>query len=184
MVFDRISLIKIYDTLKIVQDNDGPVSNILMNKTSQYGTKTIPRFRTLADLKVFIEEKYPFQIWNPDCDCATENEGIYNILAFTVYIDDKKHAIFVNNMRASFESQKTEQLNAISVKKVHELFKVDGLLKDLFLNYVCFPYIQVPGDYTDPCDYIEIIKNIAYKTLINTYYRATKRLDFPKTKVK
>ena len=60
MVFDRISLIKIYDTLKIVEDNDSPVSNILLNRTSEYGTKTVPRFKTLADLKVFIEDKYPF----------------------------------------------------------------------------------------------------------------------------
>ena len=73
----------------------------------------------------------------------------------------------------------------LEVSSVLLIFAVSMLwLKDLFLNYVCFPYIQVPGDYTDPCDYIEIIKNIAYKTLINTYYRATKRLDFPKTKVK
>ena len=184
MVFDRISLIKIYDTLKIVEDNDGPVSNILLNRTSQYGTKTVPRFRVLADLKVLIEEKYPYQVWDPDCNCATENEGIYNVLAFTVYVDDKKHAIFVNNIRAGFESQKTEQLNAISVKKVHQLFTVDQFLKSLLSNYVCFPYIQDPGEYTNPCDYIEIIKNKAYETLINKYYRATKRLDFPKTKVK
>lgn len=184
MVFDRISLIKIYDTLKIVEDNDSPVSNILLNRTSEYGTKTVPRFKTLADLKVFIEDKYPFQIWDPNCDCATNNEGLYNILAFTVYFEDRKHALFVNNMRAVFESQKTKELNAISVKKVNELFSIDGLLKQLKASYVCFPYIQDPGDYTNPCEYIEIIKNIQYENLINTYYNATKRLDFPKTKIK
>jgi len=184
MVFDRISLIKIYDTLKIVEDNDSPVSNILLNRTSEYGTKTVPRFRTLADLKVFIEDNYPFQFLDPDCDCGTDNEGLYSILAFTVYFEEKKHALFVNNMRAEFESQKTKELNNISVKKVDELFKVDNILKQLKASYVCFPYIQNPSGYTNPCEYIEIIKNIQYETLINTYYRATKRLDFPKTKTK
>ena len=96
----------------------------------------------------------------------------------------KKHAIFVNNMRLEFESAKQLQLNAISVKKVNELFSTVTFLKQLKANYVCFPYIEEPGDYTDPCDYIEIIKNQAYETVINTYYRVTKRLDFPKTEIK
>lgn len=184
MIFDRISLIAIYDTLKIVQDNDGPVSEILLNKGTEYGTKTMPRFNTLADLKYFIEETYPFQIWNPECECGTSHEALYNILHFQVYLSGKKHAIFVNNMRLSFESAKELALNAISVKKVHELFKTNEYLKMLKAGYVCFPYIEAPGDYTDPCDYIEIIKNAMYETLINIEYRKTKRLDFPKTKIK
>jgi len=184
MIFDRISLIAIYDTLKIVQDNDGPVSNILMNRSSQYGTKTIPRFDNLDALKLFIEDSYPFQIWDPNCDCGTDNEGIYNILAFTVYLNNAKHAIFVNNLRAGFESQKESQLNRISVKKVHDLFQVDKFLKQLKTSYVCFPYIEAPGEYTNPCDYIEIIKNEAYQNVIDMYYNKTNRLDFSKRVIK
>ena len=184
MIFDRISLIAIYDTLKIVQDNDGPVSEILLNKGSAYGTKTVPRFKTLADLKVFIEDMYPYQIWDLECDCGTANEALYNVLHFTVYLSGKKHAIFVNNMRLSFESAKELALNAISVKKVHALFQINEYLKMLKAGYVCFPYIETPGDYTCPCDYIEIIKNELYETLVNVEYKKTRRLDFPRINVK
>ena len=184
MIFDRISLIAIYDTLKIVQDNDGPVSEILLNKGSEYGTKTVPRFKTLADLKVFIEDMYPYQIWDLECDCGTANEALYNVLHFTVYLSGKKHAIFVNNMRLSFESAKELALNAISVKKVNALFQINEYLKMLKAGYVCFPYIETPGDYTCPCDYIEIIKNELYETLVNVEYKKTRRLDFPRINVK
>lgn len=184
MVFDRISLIAIYDTLKIVDDNDGPVSDILLNRNTVYGTRTVPRFKTIADLKLFIEDKYPYQVWNPDCDCATSNECIYRILTFTVYVAGKRHAIFVNNIREGFESQKELHLNEISVKKVHKLFQANLQLELLKATYVCFPYIEHPGDYTNPCDYIEILKNKAYETLINIEYKKTKRLDFPKSESK
>ena len=183
MVFDRISLISIYDALKIVQDNDGPVSDILLNRAG-YSNKTIPRIATLADLIVFIEDKYPYQIFNAECDCVTFNESIYRILAFKVHVPGKKHAVFVNNIRAGFESQKEIQLNSISVKKIHKLFQVNKPLELLKANYVCFPYIEQPGNYISPCDYTEVITNKAYDTLINIEYRKTKRLDFPKSQLK
>ena len=34
MVFDRITLIEAYKTLKIVNENDGKVTDILFNKTA------------------------------------------------------------------------------------------------------------------------------------------------------
>ena len=61
MVFDRISLVKAYGALKIVELNDGAVKDILFNKTSYYGTKTIDRFDRLSDLAAFINENYPYQ---------------------------------------------------------------------------------------------------------------------------
>lgn len=181
MIFDRISLVSIYDTLKIVDDNDGPVSEILLNRTANYGTKTIKRFKNIAELKSFIEEMYPFSIWDPECTCGTCNEGIYHILAFKVYLTNEKHAIFVNNMRQDFESAKGTQLNGISVKKLSELFKLNNLLAQLKEDYTCFPYIRVPGEYTDPCDYIEIIKNKSYEDLILLYNSTTKKSYLPKT---
>ena len=51
MVFDRISLIAIYDVLQTVNDNDGVVSNILMNKSSINGTKSAPKIQSLQELK-------------------------------------------------------------------------------------------------------------------------------------
>ena len=58
MVFDRITLIEAYKTLKIVNENDGKVTDILFNKTAFYGTKTQPRFRDIHHLRNFIETEY------------------------------------------------------------------------------------------------------------------------------
>ena len=183
MVFDRISLIAIYDVLKIANENDGLVSNIIMNRTSLYGTKTAPKMNSIAELKSFIEENYPYVTWNPECECVTCNEGIYTLLGFTVNLKDQKHSIFVNNLRKSFESAKNSQLNDLTIKSCDTLFKSGSILEDLKSGYVCFPYINTLNtmSYMDPCEYVEIIKNDKYATLINSYYKLTKRRDFPKT---
>jgi len=200
MVFDRITLINIYDTLKLSQDNDGHVSNILLNRSSKYGTKTMPRFRDLEHLKEFINEKYPYIISN-ECGCLTKNEGIWNTLAFEVYskpVDLKsdlveennkrrdiklqpasKHATFVNNMRREQESQKKEFQNKIGVRKTDQAFKENTLLSKLFKGFVCLPYIEDAGNYINPCDYVETVKNDSYDTIISEYYKPTRRKDFP-----
>ena len=74
MVFDRISLIEAYKVLKTVNENDGPVSKILFNKTAFYGTKTQPRFDSVAELRTFIETNYAYNWHNEDCECATGDE--------------------------------------------------------------------------------------------------------------
>jgi hypothetical protein len=182
MVFDRISLIAIYDVLRIANENDGPVSNILMNRSSYYGTKTVRKLNSIAELKTFIEDNYPYINWNPECECATCNEGLYNLLSFTIHPRGERHAIFVNNLRESFESAKEARLNELTVNYCDNLFKNANILKSLKKTYVCFPYINsLDGlQYINPCDYIELIKNEAYNTVIERFYKATKRNDFPR----
>lgn len=200
MVFDRITLINAYDVLKLIQNNDGNVKNILLNRSSKYGTKTVPRFSDLEHLREFINEKYPYVVSN-SCSCPTKNEGMWNILAFEVYtrpedlekdlIDENnklrdlkiqptsKHATFVNNMRKSYESQKASHQNAMGIARTDQSFKDDNELRHLFETYVCFPYIEGQGNYIDPCLYIEIIKNESYNKIIDNYYKLTRRRDFP-----
>jgi hypothetical protein len=200
MVFDRISLIRAYDVLKLTQDNDGNVKNILLNKSSKYGTKTMPRFRDLEHLREFINTKYPYVLAN-ECSCATSNESIWNVLAFEIYsrpedlegdiVDENnkrrdikvqaasKHATFVNNIRRDYQSQKSNFQNNSDVKQTDTLFKKDIDLQRLFDNYVCFPYIENQGNYIDPCDYIEILKDVNYETIIEKHYKPTRRKDFP-----
>lgn len=182
MVLDRISLIAVYDVLKIINENDGIVSNIFMNRGTIYGTKTVPKFADLASLKSFIEENYPYLTWDPECECATCNEGVYTLLSFTVHLKGQRDAIFVNNLRKKFESAKTSFLNDLSVKASDNLFRMNDTLHDLKRSYVCFPYINTTNgmSYTNPCEYIEIIRNGHYATLIDTYYKRTKRPDFPR----
>lgn len=179
MVFDRISLIAIYDLLKTINENDGVVSNILMNRSSLYGTKTAPKIQNVAELRSFINENYPYITWNSDCQCPTCNEGVFHLLAFTVHLKDSKHAIFVNNIRNKFESAKETQLNELSVKACNSLFLFDNMISDLKRTHVCFPYMAQQDLYVDPCQYIEIIANDAYHKAIDLYYLRTKRPDFP-----
>lgn len=44
MVFDRISLIEAYKVLKMVNENDGKVTEILFHKSAFYGTKNTAAF--------------------------------------------------------------------------------------------------------------------------------------------
>lgn len=200
MVFDRITLINAYNTLKLSQDNDGDVRNILFNKTSKYGTKTVPRFKNLNDLKDFINNKYPYVISN-ECVCITKNENIWTLLAFEVYSRPEdlnkdiikesnkrrnikvqpvsKHATFVNNMRQGYESQKVRFQNSLGIKKTNATFSKDIDLLHLFNNYLCLPYIKNQEQYVDPCGYVEIIKNDSYIDLVNNYYKLTRTREFP-----
>jgi hypothetical protein len=179
MVFDRISLIAIYDLLKTINENDGVVSNILMNRSSIYGTKTAPKIQSIQELKLFINENYPYVTWNPDCQCPTCNESVFHLLSFTVHLNNSKHAVFVNKIRNKFESAKEAQLNELSVKACNNLFLFDNVISDLKGAYVCFPYMAQLDLYVDPCDYVEMITNDAYYKVINQYYVKTKRPDFP-----
>lgn len=183
MIFDRISLVGAYKALKYVNDNDGRVADILFNKHAFYGTKTHQRFKSLADLKAFISLEFGYSHFDPNCDCGTGIENIWNLLSFSVFIKDintqqeSKYAIFVNNIRQDFESGKTHFLNPLSVKKITEVFNGNERLSFLKENYVCESYIQAQGNYVDPCDYIEIVSNDFYTELITRHYYQTQNYD-------
>ena len=181
MVFDRLTLLGIYDTLQTVDDNDNIVSSILLHRISKFGTKTLPRFNSPKELRDWINSEYPFVSKGDDyCGCLTCKEGFFELLSFKVK-DQEDTSMFVNNLRREFESAKGSRLNGLSVKALKALFKESVYLKGLFEAYVCFPYIQDPELYTDPCEYIEIIKNIQYTNLIEIYMQKGRRADLPKS---
>ena len=163
MVADRISLTYIKNALETVEENNGKVDSILLNRTSNYGTKTVPRFNTTLELKKFIEELYKYSIPS-NCSCHTKNEGIYTLLNFS--FKKGENVIFMNNLETGFQSSKIDQINKITLKKLNEMNLLNGRLKELFLNYTCFPYIEF--GYIE-CDYIEIIKNEDYLEMIDLY---------------
>ena len=163
MVADRISLTYIKNALETVEENNGKVDSILLNRTSNYGTKTVPRFNTTLELKKFIEELYKYSIPS-NCSCHTKNEGIYTLLSFS--FKKGENVIFMNNLETGFQSSKIDQINKITLKKLNEMNLLNGRLKELFLNYTCFPYIEF--GYIE-CDYIEIIKNEDYLEMIDLY---------------
>lgn len=178
MIFDRISLVKSYAALKIVELNDGAVKDILFNKTAYYGTKTIERFKTLQDLAAFINENYPYQYFDPKCQCAvTGNDAIWTPLSFNLTLKDNRYATFVNNMRTEFESAQEAKLNSTSVKACASIFANNAELKRLKGNYSCFEYVVNQNQYVAPCEYIELITNEAYRRLVSELYPLSKNRD-------
>ncbi len=178
MIFDRISLVKSYAALKIVELNDGAVKDILFNKTAYYGTKTIERFKTLQDLADFINANYPYQYFDPNCQCAvTGNDAIWTPLSFNLTLANNRYATFVNNMRTEFESAQEKKLNSTSVKACASIFANNAELKRLKGNYSCFEYVVNQNQYVAPCEYIELITNEAYRRLVSELYPLSKNTD-------
>lgn len=180
MVFDRITLTNIYDALKTVDENDNRISSILIHRITKYGTKTLPRFKNIEAFRTYINDTYPFVTKGDDyCGCLTCKEGFFELLNFKVK-DIEDTSMFVNNLRREFESSKGLRLNGMSVNALKSLFRQNNYTKSLFEGYVCFPYIQDPELYTNPCEYIEIIKNIQYTNALTLYFE-TRRADMPRT---
>ena len=178
MIFDRISLVKSYAALKIVELNDGAVKDILFNKTAYYGTKTIERFKTLQDLAAFINANYPYQYFDPKCQCAvTGNDAIWTPLSFNLTLANNRYATFVNNMRTEFESAQEKKLNSTSVSACRGIFSTNAELVSLKKNYSCFEYVINQNQYVAPCEYVELITNEAYRRLVGELYPLSKNRD-------
>lgn len=178
MIFDRISLVKSYAALKIVELNDGAVKDILFNKTAYYGTKTIERFKTLQDLAAFINANYPYQYFDPKCQCAvTGKDAIWTPLSFNLTLANNRYATFVNNMRTEFESAQEKKLNSTSVSACRAIFSTNAELVSLKKNYSCFEYVINQNQYVAPCEYIELITNEAYRRLVGELYPLSKNRD-------
>lgn len=180
MVFDRATLVYIYDVLKEINENENRVSSILLNHTSKYGTKTLPKFKNVAQLRGFINDKYPYVNVDGTKECITCNEGIFTLLRFEV-VDGRDSSIIVNNVRNTFEIPKNKKLNNLSIKRLKQLTRDLAELRRLYETYACFPYIQNQSMYIEPIpyDYIEIIRNIHYNNFVLNYYLKTKRSDIP-----
>ena len=176
MLFDRISLIKAYEAMKITESNEGPVKSILFNKTLYYGTKTQIRFANLVELRDYINREHPFQIFDPECQCGMCGESIWQLLGFTLELPNRRYVSFINNLRQGFESAEGYLLNKLSIDALAKVFKVNTRLKTLLNKAECIEYIQNQGRYVNPCEYVEVITNAYYDELIKEYYLLTRNL--------
>jgi hypothetical protein len=183
MIFDRISLVNAYRALNYVDSNEGRVSDILFNKDSSYGTKTIPRFKDLKALKLYIDTNVPYLYTDSKRADVIDRRTMYNLLTFNVYLKDintqveSDHAIFVNNIRNSIESVKQSELNNTSSNELQKVFTENLRLKFLKENAKYDSYITSSMDYLEPVGYISIIPNGFYTELINKYYKLTQYYD-------
>ena len=169
MLFDRISLVEAFQALEKTELNEGKISEVLFNKTAYYGTKTQLRFKSVADLRDFINTNYPFQQIYFDCQCGTCNEEIWQLLSFTVELPNRRFISFINNLRGQFESAEGYLLNKTSKDALSAVFTKSTRLKSIHDGYECKEYIQNQGRYTAPCEYIEVEYNSLYLELIELY---------------
>lgn len=176
MIFDRISLIKAYEAMRVTESNEGPIKSILFNKTSYYGTKTQIRFGNLVELRDYINREHPFQIFDPECQCGMCGESIWQLLGFTLELPNRRYVSFINNLRQGFESAEGYLLNKLSIDALAKVFKVNTRLKTLLNKAECIEYIQNQGRYVNPCEYVEVITNAYYDELIKEYYLLTRNL--------
>lgn len=163
MVVSRISLINIYNVLKHFDENEGKIDSILINKKTEFGTRSVPRFRSLNELKNYLIDLYPFQT-PEDCNCLTKNESLYTLLSFSFVKNGD--TVFVNNLPGGFQTAKPDMINDFHFKILQRYKTNWNILNELFLNYICYPYIEF--GYIE-CDYIEIIRNAQYHELLKLY---------------
>lgn len=163
MVADRISLIDIYNALLPINDNDGKIESILINRKNDYGRKTLPKFNSILEFKRFIDDLYPYTPPS-NCNCLTSNEGVYTLVSFS--FKNNGETVFVNNLPTRFQTSKPEKINSIHFKRLNETKITNTKLLKLYNNFVCFPYIEY--GYVE-CNYIEMITNEQYDELINLY---------------
>lgn len=163
MVVSRISLINIYNVLKHFDENEGKIDSILINKKTEFGTRSVPRFGSLNELKNYLTSLYPFQT-PEECSCLTKNESLYTLLSFSFV--KKGDTVFVNNLPGGFQTAKPDMINDFHFKILQRYKTNWNILNELFLNYICYPYIEF--GYIE-CDYIEIIRNTQYHELIKLY---------------
>ena len=171
MLFDRISLVEAYDALRVAEANEGIISQILFNKTAYYGTKTVVRFDSVRQLRQHIEQNFAYQQFDPNCECATCNDSIWQLLSFTVQLPDMRYVSFVNNLRGQFESAEGALLNKTTKDRLALVFRKNSRLAVVKKNATCFGYIENQGKYVSPCDYITVIKNDYHDELIALYQK-------------
>lgn len=178
MVFERISLIDIYDALKGVESNEGKISNILLTRSSKRGSRTLPKFSDLSSLKSYIDTNYPYRTSKaPECECLTcsGEEGIIKLLSFK--IDNK---ITIQNIREVLTSYNLGDINGMSIKLLQQLNIKQGIVGRYYSDSICEQYVnQYSVIYWTPCSYIGIVQNQTYKDLITALYEPTNRPDFP-----
>lgn len=183
MIFDRISLVDAYAALQVTEANEGKLAQILFNRTAYYGTKTNVRFTSVSSLKTFIETEFAYQAFDPNCECGTCNESIWQLLSFTVQLPTRRFVTFVNNLRGEFESAEGAQLNKASKDHLARVFTKNAQLIRLKKDQSCFGYIENQGKYVSPCDYIELIKTVAHDDVIKLYQSTRNKYGLDRVEV-
>ena len=167
MILDRISLNIALKYLDQIQQNEGPVFNMLFSMREHHTdvTKTV-KFENIDVLIAFIER------WaNPsgfeNLDCKSLNLFELKSFSFDKNLTDKN---LVYNSGVEFIT-KTSNVNEISILNLNKGYLIDMIeVKELFNSFKIDEYILMQDTYIE-CGYISIYFQSSIEKLKQLYYK-------------
>jgi hypothetical protein len=167
MILDRISLNLALKYLDQIQQNEGPVFNILFSLREHHTdvTKTV-KFESIEVLLSFIERwANPSGFQNLDC----KSLNLFELKSFS-FDKNNTDKNLVYNSGEEFVT-KTANVNEISVLNLNRGYLVDMIeIKELFDSFKLDEYILLQYTYID-CGYISIYFESSVEKLKQLYYK-------------
>lgn len=169
MIVERITLLAIYRSLKQLETNEGRIYDIVLNRKTNTSTKSPEAFKSLEDLKRFVQANYPWQNEVQQAEVCTWLP--YAPVKFWV---EKNNGTLVA-FKAELEVKKTTSLFAISKKRMREL---DTYLKTVNKNnngLIIDSYVAPTTPTYVECVYIDdLVKNDPYYWMFEEYKKYIK----------
>lgn len=167
MILDRISLNIALKYLDQIQQNEGPVFNMLFSIREHHTdvTKTV-KFDDIDVLLSFIERwAKPSGFLNLDC----KSLNLFELKSFSFDKNDTDKNL-VYNSEGEFIT-KTLNINEISILNLNNGYLIDMIeVKELFESFKLSEYILLQNDYID-CGYISIYFQSSVEKLKKLYYK-------------
>ena len=165
MILDRISLNIALKYLDQIQQNEGPVFNMLFSMREHHTdvTKTV-KFENIDVLIAFIERwANPSGFENLDC----KSLNLFELKSFS-FNKNRTDKNLVYNSGGKFVT-KTLNINKISILNLNNGYFIDMIeVKELFNSFKLDEYILLQYNYLD-CGYISIYFQSSVEKLKNLY---------------
>ena len=167
MILDRITLNVALKYLDQIQQNEGPVFNILFSLREHHSdiAKTV-KFEDIDVLNSFIERwAQPSGFENIDC----KSLNLFELKSFS-FDKNNTDKNLVYNSGEEFVT-KTSNVNDISILNLNRGYLVDMIeIKELFETFKIDDYILLQNNYID-CGYIALHFQSSVEKLKQLYYK-------------
>jgi hypothetical protein len=165
MILDRISLNIAIKYLNQIQQNEGPVFNMLFSIREHHDdvTKTV-KFDNIDVLRAFIERWASLSGFE-DLDCKSLN--LFELKSFS-FNKNGTNKNFVYNTGEGFVA-KTQNINKISILNLNNGYLIDMVeVKELHNSFKLSEYILLQDDYIE-CGYISVYFQSSIEKLKKLY---------------
>ena len=167
MILDRISLNIALKYLDQIQQNEGPVSNMLFSMKEHHTdvTKTV-KFENIDVLRSFIDRwASPSGFENLDC----KSLNLFELKSFS-FNKNRTDKNLVYNSGVEFIT-KTLNINKISILNLNSGYLIDMIeVKELFNSFKLNEYILLQYNYIE-CGYISVYFQESVEKLKKLYYK-------------